>query len=81
MVAMSTFSRKLLLALAEIGFIMFLFYTNLLMGQFTLGRIAEHAANISTVLYDVFTPANALIGLIAAVIGYFCIEGIRKRLL
>lgn len=78
---MPTLSRKLLLALAEIGFIMFLFYTNLLMGQFMRGRIAEHAANIITVLYDVITPANALIGFIGAVIGYFCIEGIRKRLL
>jgi divalent metal cation (Fe/Co/Zn/Cd) transporter len=78
---MATFSRKLLLALAEIGFIVFLFYTNLLMGQFTRTRSAAHAASIMAALYDVFTPANALIGLTGAIIGYFCIEGIRKRLL
>ena len=78
---MSTFPRKLLLALAEIGFIMFLFYTNLLMGQFTRSRSAAHAASMIAALYDVFTPANALIGLTGAVIGYFCLEGIRKRLL
>jgi len=78
---MPTASRKILLALAEIGFIVFLFYTNLLMGPFTRTRSAEHAASIIAALYDVFTPANALIGLTGAIIGYFCIEGIRKRLM
>jgi hypothetical protein len=78
---MSTPSRRLLLALAEIGFIIFLFYTNLLMGEFTRFRRAEQAASIIAVLYDLFTPTNALVGLFGAVIGYFCIEGIRKRLL
>jgi len=78
---MPTLSRRLLRALAEITFIIFLFYTNLLMGEFTRFRRAEHAASVIAALYDLFTPANALIGLIGAVIGYFCIEGIRKRLL
>jgi len=78
---MPTLSRRLLRALAEITFIIFLFYTNLLMGEFTRFRRAEHAASVIAALYDLFTPANALVGLIGAVIGYFCIEGIRKRLL
>ncbi len=78
---MSTSSRRLVRALAEIGFIIFLFYTNLLMGEFTRFRRAEHAASIIGVLYDLFTPVNALIGLTGAIVGYFCIEGIRKRLL
>ena len=78
---MQTFSRRLLLALAEISFIVLLFYTNLLMGEFTRFRRAQQAASIMAVLNDLFTPTNALIGLLGAVIGYFCIEGIRKRLL
>jgi len=70
-------AKKIAGALAEVGFILFLFYTNLLMGQFTRSR---HASSLFTALSDVFTPTNALIGLVGATIGYFYIEEIRKRL-
>ena len=72
-------SRKLLRALAEIAFIVFLFYTNLLMGEFTRLHSAQRAT-LSFAIWDIFTPMNVLIGLIGAVIGYFCIESFRKRL-
>ena len=68
---MTAFPKRLLRALAEIGFIIFLFYTNLLMGAFTRFRRAENPASILAVLYALFTPANELIGLIGAVIGFF----------
>ena len=74
-------SKKIVRALAEIGFIIFLFYTNLLMGEFTRSHSAEHGTTFLAALYDLFTPRNELVGLGGAIIGYFCIEGIRKRLL
>ncbi len=77
---MRAVSKKLLRALAEIAFIIFLFYTNLLMGEFTRARSMSHALTILAGLSDIFTPTNAIIGLVGAIIGYFCIEGFRKLL-
>jgi len=73
-------SKKILRALAEIIFIIFLFYTNLLMGEFIRSRSKPNAPALLSALADILTPTNALIGLIGAVIGYFCIESFRKRL-
>jgi hypothetical protein len=70
-------SKKAVRALAEIAFIMFLFYTNLFMGQFTRYR---YARSLLTAFFDLFTMTNFLIGLVGAIIGYFCIEWIRRRL-
>jgi len=67
-------------ALAEIGFIIFLFYTNLLMGQFTRSHAAQRVPGLLSAIYEILTPANAVIGLIGAIIGYFVIEGLRKFL-
>ncbi len=77
---MTASSKKLLRALAEITFIIFLFYTNLLMGEFTRARSVPHGLTILSALSDIFTPMTAVVGLIGAVIGYFCIESFRKRL-
>ena len=64
-------------AFIEIGFIMFLFYSNLLMGEF----VRSSHRSLSTAMYDVLTPANFAIGLIAAVFGYGVVEFLRHRLL
>ena len=77
---MTPTSKKLLRALAEVAFIIFLFYTNLLMGEFTRSRSMPHALTILSGLSDIFTPTNAIVGLIGAIIGYFCIESFRKLL-
>jgi hypothetical protein len=77
---MTATSKTLLRALAEIAFIIFLFYTNLLMGEFTRARSMPHSLSMLSALSDIFTPANAVIGLIGAIIGYFCIESFRKLL-
>ena len=77
--AMSILSKKILRALAEILFIVFLFYTNLLMGQFVRSRSEPHAPVFLSALADIITPTNALIGLIGAFVGYLCIEQFRKR--
>ena len=68
----------LLRALVEIGFIIFLFYSNLLMGEFN--RAAGNGKTFSAALYDILTPANFAIGLAAALIGYLIVEFLRKKL-
>lgn len=65
-------------ALVEIGFIIFLFYSNLLMGEFN--RSGGPGKTFGVALYDVLTPANFAIGLTAALIGYVIVEFLRKKL-
>lgn len=64
-------------ALVETGFIIFLFYANLLMGEFTHSSAARHH-DLWWALADEFTGTNALIAIVAAVIGYFIFEYLRK---
>jgi hypothetical protein len=63
----------------EIGFIIFLFYANLLMGEFErtgMGRKNGLAWAVS----DIFTRSNFEIAAIAAAIGYVLVEFLRTRL-
>jgi hypothetical protein len=64
-------------AVIEIAFIIFLFYANLLMGEFTAANGA--GKSLSYALHDVITAKNLAIGLTAAVIGYAVFETLRKR--
>jgi hypothetical protein len=67
-------------AIIEVGFIVFLFYANLLMGEYEgsgLGRTRGLAWAVS----DVLTAANLGIAIAAALIGYGVFEFLRKRLL
>ncbi|HUO12177.1 MAG TPA: hypothetical protein VMU37_05415 [Caulobacteraceae bacterium] len=66
-------------ALIETGFIIFLFYSNLLMGEFTRANAHAHHHSIAAALVDVFTPTNFAIGVVSAVIGYLVVEFLRKR--
>jgi hypothetical protein len=75
---MASNSKPILRAVIEIGFIMFLFYSNLLMGEFN--RSAGHGKTLPAALYDVFTLANFAIGLLAALVGYAVVEFLRKKL-
>lgn len=75
----STMKRNALRGLAEIGFIIFLFYSNLLMGEFErsgMGRMKGFLWALS----DIFTTSNLEIAIVAAVIGYGLIELLRTRL-
>jgi hypothetical protein len=65
-------------AAIEIGFIVFLFYSNLLMGEFT--RSAGQGKTLMVALRDILTPTNLVIGLAAASIGYLIFEFLRKKL-
>ena len=71
--------RRILRALSEVGFIVFLFYTNLLMGEFTRLHSAQRVS-LGFAIWDIFTPMNALIAVIGAIIGHLCIEQFRKHL-
>jgi hypothetical protein len=65
-------------AAIEISFIIFLFYSNLLMGEFERSGIGQKRG-IVWALRDVFTAANFEIAMIAAIIGYILFEFLRKR--
>jgi hypothetical protein len=65
-------------AVIEVGFIVFLFYSNLLMGEFTAAN--GRGKTLSAALFDIFTVANFAIALVSALIGYVVFEFLRKKL-
>lgn len=62
----------------EVGFIIFLFYSNLLMGEYT-GSGRGHSNGIVWALSDIFTVTNFVIAIVLAIIGYLVVEFLRKR--
>jgi hypothetical protein len=69
--------RAVLRAVIEIAFIIFLFYSNLLMGEFT--RANGHGKTLAAALYDIFTATNFLIAALSAMIGYGVFEYLRRK--
>jgi hypothetical protein len=65
-------------AVIEVSFIIFLFYSNLLMGEFERSGMGRKRG-IGWAIVDVFTAANFEIAMIAAIIGYILFEFLRKR--
>jgi hypothetical protein len=65
-------------AVIEIAFIIFLFYANLLMGEFTVSN--GRGKTLAAALYDILTGANLIIASISALIGYVVFEHLRKKL-
>jgi len=65
-------------AAVEIAFILFLFYANLLMGEFTRGNGV--GKTLVTALYDVITYKNFGIGLGSAILGFAFFQSLRKKL-
>ena len=65
-------------AMIEIGFIVFLFYANLLMGEFERSGMARKRGLVWA-LEDIFTVANFEIAMIAALLGYILFEFLRKK--
>jgi hypothetical protein len=68
----------ILRAVLEVAFIIFLFYSNLLMGEFTAR--SRHGKTLLVALNNIFTIENFLIAIICALIGYVFFEYFRKRL-
>ncbi|HXM65166.1 MAG TPA: hypothetical protein VN911_00425 [Candidatus Acidoferrum sp.] len=65
-------------AVIEVGFIIFLFYSNLLMGEFERSGMGQKRG-IEWAIRDVFTIANFEIATVAALVGYVLFEFLRKR--
>ena len=65
-------------AVIEIASIIFLFYSNLLMGEFNASN--GHGKNLVSALLDIFTGTNFVIAVISASIGYVVFEYLRKKL-
>jgi hypothetical protein len=66
-------------AVIETGFIIFLFYSNLLMGEFTRSNDAI-GKTFKLAVIDIFTITNFTIAIISALIGYLVVEYLRKKL-
>ncbi len=73
----SRFGKTALRAVIEMAFIIFLFYSNLLMGEFTV--INGQGKTLAAAVYDIFTIANFLIALVSAGIGYVVFEYLRRK--
>jgi hypothetical protein len=68
---------KVLRAIIEIGFIIFLFYSNLFMGEFERSNGARKTLLLA--LEDIFTFTNFLIALLSSCIGYVVFEYLRRK--
>lgn len=64
--------------LVETGFIVFLFYSNLLMGEFN--RRNGINKTLLFALKDVFTYTNLAIGIGSGLVGFLVVEFLRKRI-
>jgi len=65
-------------AVIEIAFIIFLFYSNLLMGEFTAAN--GRGKSLALALGNILTRTDFLIAMVSAIIGYLIVEYLRKRL-
>ena len=70
--------KNALRALIEIAFIIFLFYSNLLMGEFERSGMGR-ARGLWWAVKDVFSFVNLMIAMLAALVGYLLFEYLRKR--
>jgi hypothetical protein len=65
-------------AVIEVGFIIFLFYANLLMGEFERSGLGQKKG-LAWAIADVFTSTNFAIAATAGLVGYVVFEFLRKR--
>ena len=66
-------------AVVDVGFIIFLFYSNLLMGEFERTG-AGRGMGFAWAFGDICTRTNFAIAVVAAFIGYGLVELLRQRL-
>jgi hypothetical protein len=73
----NTIGAKVLRALIEVGFIIFLFYSNLLMGEYTSkGAVGK---TLTAALENIFTLTNFIIACVSGLLGYVIFEFLRKK--
>jgi hypothetical protein len=65
-------------AVIEVGFVIFLFYSNLLMGEFTSTN--QRGKSMAFAMRDIVTPTNFAIAIVSALFGYLVFEYLRKKL-
>ena len=65
-------------AIVEVGFIIFLFYSNLLMGEFV--RSSARGKTMIFAIEDIFTVTNFGIAVFSGLVGYVVFELLRKRI-
>ncbi|MDR3677285.1 MAG: hypothetical protein P4N24_17490 [Acidobacteriota bacterium] len=70
--------KKAWRAIIEAGFIIFLFYSNLLMGEFERSGMGR-SKGLVWAIGDIFTASNFFVALMAALIGYVLVEFLRQR--
>jgi hypothetical protein len=63
----------------EVGFILFLFYSNLLMGEFTNSGLGQSKGLIWAV-QDIFTLTNFMIAMILGLFGHLIFDFFRNKL-
>jgi hypothetical protein len=66
-------------AMIEVSFIIFLFYSNLLMGELERSGTGQNKS-LAWAIGDIFTAANFAVAVVAALIGYVLVEFLRKKL-
>lgn len=66
-------------AVIEIGFVLFLFYANLLMGEYERSGTGR-TRGLVWALSDILTAPNLLIGIGAALVGYVVFDLLRRML-
>jgi len=64
-------------ATIEIGSIIFLFYSNLLMGEFT--RSAGRGKSFSYALWDIFTVKTIAIAIVTSIVGHVVFQLLREK--
>jgi Na+/melibiose symporter-like transporter len=65
-------------AVIEVGSIVFLFYSNLLMGEFS--RANGRGKTFVFAIEDIFTATNFAIAIISGLMGYVVFEYLRKKI-
>jgi hypothetical protein len=63
-------------AIVEVGTIIFLFYSTLLMREFT--HSSEQGKSLVFAIKDIFTLTSFVVAMISALIGYIVLEYVRK---
>jgi hypothetical protein len=66
-------------AVIEVAFVLFLFYANLLMGEYERSGMGR-THGLAWALSDILTAPNLAIGIVAAFLGYVVFEFLRKML-
>jgi hypothetical protein len=69
--------QRISTAIIEVGFIVFLFYANLLMGEYERSG-AGQTRGLVWAISDILTAANFTVALVAALVGYVVVELLRK---